>query len=176
MLQVRDVLTDGGARAIPRLPVLFQPLHNHLVVVPQVGLGRGQRMPQRGTQLWAGCLSPQHPLCPPASFSPQAHLDSPLRLHEPAAQHGLDMHVTQLPAGLQDLLLDLVLQEEAAQTPIQEGACGLPLQDVLWTSQACSPEREGGDGTLALTTPMTVAARGWAQALRSFPDHPRQAS
>lgn len=56
------------------------------------------------------------------------------------------MHVAQLTADLQDFLLDLVLQQEAAQTPVQEGACSLPLQDVLQTILRPEPsEKEGGD-------------------------------
>lgn len=135
---------DGGTQAVPRLPVLFQPLYHHLVVVPQVGLGKGgeaasERDPTtEQASLW--------PLTPPSPSPPWAHLDGPLRLHKPPAQHGLDVHVAQLTADLQDFLLDLVLQQEAAQTPVQEGACSLPLQDVLQTILRPEPsEKEGGD-------------------------------
>ena len=47
-LQTLDVLADGGTQAAPALPVLFQPLYHHLVVIPQVGLGgRGQAASER---------------------------------------------------------------------------------------------------------------------------------
>lgn len=39
-LQILDVLPDGRLGAIVLLHVLLQPLHHHLVVVPEVALGR----------------------------------------------------------------------------------------------------------------------------------------
>lgn len=89
-------------------------------------------------------MTPTHS---PALSPAQAHLDGPFCLHEPAAQHGLDVHVAQLAADLQDLLLDLILQQEAAQAPVQEGSCSLPFQNVLRTSpRPESPERGQGVG------------------------------
>lgn len=49
------------------------------------------------------------------------------------------MHVAELGAGPQDLLLHLALQQQAAQAPVQEAAGRLPLQDVLQTSRGPEP-------------------------------------
>lgn len=156
--EVPDVLTDGGVQAVPRLPVLLQPLHHHLVVVPQVGLGKGSR-PQRGSPLWDRPALIPHGMYPaPAPPPPQAHLDGPLGLHKPAAQHGLDVRVAQLAAGPQDLLPDLLLQQEAAQTPVQSGAGGLPLQDILRASPRSEPQEGAGDAGHCLGPGPTLGA------------------
>lgn len=57
------------------------------------------------------------------------------------------MHVAEVAAGLQDLLLDLVLQQQATQAPVQEGAGSLPIQDVLRTSPGPEPPETVGQGT-----------------------------
>lgn len=78
-LQVFDVLSDGGAQSLPHLPVLLQPLHHRLVVVPQVGLGRGQRLRLGGTPTAGRAGSPLAPLgsCPPAHLCPRPTLTAP---------------------------------------------------------------------------------------------------
>lgn len=59
------------------------------------------------------------------------YLDSAFCLDKPAAQHCLHLSVCQLAVGCLDLSLDRLLQEEAAQAPVEELSGCLPLQDVL---------------------------------------------
>lgn len=78
-LQVLYVLADGGAQPLPRLPMLLQPLHRRLVVVPQVGLGSEQRLRQGGTPCRAGLPlgPPLAPACQPTYLCPRPTLTAP---------------------------------------------------------------------------------------------------
>lgn len=60
-----------------------------------------------------------------------AYLHCSLHFHKPAPQHGLHLAVGQLGVGVVDFLLDQVLQQEAPQPPVEEGAGCFPIQDVL---------------------------------------------
>lgn len=55
------------------------------------------------------------------------YLDSSLCFNKPASQHGLHVSVAEVLVGLQDLTLHYLLQQEAAQTPVEEGANILPI-------------------------------------------------
>ena len=59
------------------------------------------------------------------------HLDGSLCLHEPAAQHGLDLAVGELAVGRLDLPLHRVLQQQTPQAPVEEVPRSPPIQNVL---------------------------------------------
>lgn len=59
------------------------------------------------------------------------YLDGPFGLHEPAAQHRLDLTVCQLAVGRLDLPLHRLLQQQTPQTPVKELTGRLPFKDVL---------------------------------------------
>lgn len=106
-------------------------------------------------------LQGQRPAAPrppvPAHYSfplpAQAHLDGTLGLHKPASQHGLRVLVAQLRAGSEDLLLHLGLQQQPAQPPVEEGACSLPFQHILWTWPPEAPMEEWGKRETAKAVP-----------------------
>lgn len=58
---------------------------------------------------------------------PEVGLDSSLCFNKPASQHRLHVSVTEVLVGLQNLTLDHLLQQEAAQTPVEEGPNILPI-------------------------------------------------
>lgn len=116
----------------------------------------------RGTELTG--LIPPVSACYTSPLSAQAHLDGTLGLHKPASQHGLCVLMAQLRAGLENLLLHLGFQQQPAQPPVEEGACSLPLQHVLWTGPAKYSERREGTGNGQDHAP------GWLPGL--CPPHP----
>lgn len=59
------------------------------------------------------------------------YLDSTLGLHKPAAQHCLDLAVSQLAVGRLDLPLHRLLQQQTPQTPVKELTGRLPFKDIL---------------------------------------------
>lgn len=59
------------------------------------------------------------------------YLDRSLCFNKPAPQHGLHVSVTEVRVRLQNLTLHYLLQQEATQTPVEEGPHVLPIQDIL---------------------------------------------
>lgn len=59
------------------------------------------------------------------------YLNSPLSLHEPAAQHCLDLAICQLAVGRLDFPLHRLLQQQTPQTPVKELTGCLPFKDIL---------------------------------------------
>lgn len=67
-----------------------------------------------------------------ASAGDMTYLDRSLCFDKPAPQHGLHVSVTEFRVRLQDLTLHHLLQQQAAQTPVEEGPHVLPIQNILW--------------------------------------------
>ena len=62
-----------------------------------------------------------------------AYVDGALGLDEPASDHRLELPVAHVRVGGADLALDVLLQQEALQSPVQVRAARAPVQDVLST-------------------------------------------
>ena len=62
-----------------------------------------------------------------------AYVDGALGLDEPAPDHRLELPVAHVRVGGADLTLDVLLQQEALQSPVQVRAARAPVQDVLST-------------------------------------------
>lgn len=60
------------------------------------------------------------------------YLNCSLGLNKPAAQHGLHVSITEVLVCLQDLTLHHLLQQEATETPVEEGPHILPIQNILF--------------------------------------------
>lgn len=72
------------------------------------------------------------------------YLHGALGLYEPAPQHRLNLSVCQLAVGCLDLPLHRLLQQQAPQTPVEELARRLPLEDVLPGDREQENDRERG--------------------------------
>lgn len=101
--------------------MLLKPLDYCLVIVPEVGLED-----KKSFRLWLGLLKSLN-----ITFICK-YLNCSLRFDKPAAEHGLHVSITEVLVRLQDLTLHHLLQQEAAETPVEEGSHVLPIQNILF--------------------------------------------
>lgn len=151
-LQVLDVLSYGWSSAVLLRQMLLEPLHYCLVVIPEISLRTKtstvktlENVNFRTLDLWdkqqRNIILCQQSLTHQvhhftditcnASAGDMTYLDRSLCFDKPAPQHGLHVSVTEFRVRLQDLTLHYLLQQQAAQTPVEEGPHVLPIQNIL---------------------------------------------
>lgn len=151
-LQVLDVLSYGWSSAVLLRQMLLEPLHYCLVVIPEISLRTKTSTVKTLkkfisehliyetsnnetlyyiSKVWRiRCITSQtshvmHQQCV------MTYLDRSLCFNEPAPQHGLHVSVTEFRVRLQNLTLHYLLQQQAAQTPVEESPHVLPIQNIL---------------------------------------------